>query len=394
VAHAIALDAAGRIVAAGTVERTATGWDFGLVRYAADGSLEPTFGFGGRVTTDFGIAGREDKTDEAFAVAIQPDGKIVAAGVTGRCGTSNGYAALARYGSDGALDSSFGEGGLVYTDFPRECDAFNAVAVQQDGKIVAAGFTGQGGVGQDRAFLVARYDADGGLDPTFGSGGSVLTDFGSARFDEARAVVLQPDGKVVVAGFSSGAKEGKIALARYLFDGQLDPGFGNGGMVTTSIPPLRAAAAFAVTLQPDRKIVVAGSVGGSSSGGNADFALVRYTRTGAVDQTFGLHGRVVTALQATADVATAVGLEADGRIVAGGYSEFAPAEYDFAAAVYLTDGSLDASFGEGGKVLTAFGPGSQMALGLAVQPDGKLVLAGSYREITTTDFSLARYLPA
>lgn len=223
VAHAIALDAGGRIVAAGTVERTATGWDFGLVRYAADGSLDPTFGFGGRVTTDFGIAGREDKTDEAFAVAIQPDGKIVAAGGTGRCGTSNGYAALARYGSDGALDSSFGEGGLVYTDFLRECDAFNAVAVQQDGKIVAAGFTGQGGVGQDRAFLVARYDADGGLDPTFGSGGSVLTDFGSARFDEARAVVLQPDGKVLAAGFSSGAREGEIALARYLSDGQLDP---------------------------------------------------------------------------------------------------------------------------------------------------------------------------
>lgn len=93
-------------------------------------------------------------------------------------------------------------------------------------------------------------------------------------------------------------------------------------------------------------------------------------------------------------MATAVGLEADGRIVAGGYSEFAPAEYDFAAAVYLTDGSLDASFGQGGKVLTAFGPGSQMALALAVQPDGKLVLAGSYRESTATDFSLARYLPA
>src|SRR6266536_6144139 len=170
---------------------------------AAAGALDPTFGIGGEVTTDFG------GSDSAQAVAIQSDGKILAAGLSGA-----GDFALARYNADGSLDPSFGSGGKVTTDFGG-FDLALGVALQSDGKIVAAG---QGGSSFD--FALARYNADGSLDTSFGSGGKVTTDFGV--FDAATAVAIQRDGKIVATGstFSSGFQQ--FALARYNADGSLD----------------------------------------------------------------------------------------------------------------------------------------------------------------------------
>src|SRR3954447_18172860 len=180
---------------------------------AAPGDLDTAFGAGGKLTTDFAGNG-----DEAHAVAVQADGKVVAAGgalVTTPLGTLQDFA-LARYRPDGTLDPTFGAAGKVRTDFGGSEQAF-AVAVQPDGKIVAAG-------GSGRDFELARYNADGSLDGTFGVGGKVTTTFAgifASLFTRASAVLVQPDGKIVAAGTASAARPLDFGLARYNPDGTL-----------------------------------------------------------------------------------------------------------------------------------------------------------------------------
>src|SRR5207245_943210 len=181
---------------------------------AGPGDLDATFGTGGRVLTDFGGGAG------ARALALQADGKIGATGFTSSDFGTRRRFALARYNPDGSLDRQ------VVTSF-ADRDEASALALQSDGKIVVAGFSGAGGR-QD--FALARYNPDGSLDPSFGSGGRVLTDFGG--YDEASALALQSDGKIVVAGFSDVVGFG-FALARYNPDGSLDPSFGSGGRVLT-----------------------------------------------------------------------------------------------------------------------------------------------------------------
>jgi len=175
---------------------------------AAPGDLDPSFGAGGLVTTDFGSRG-----DFSLAVALQTDGKIVAAGNSSRADVFDVDFALARYNSNGSLDATFGSGGTVLTDFGTSVDAASDVVVQPDGKILAAGI-------RAGDFALARYNADGSLDAAFGSAGKVTTDFGS--FDQANAVAVQSDGKIVAAGGTAGG----FALARYNSDGSLDAGLG------------------------------------------------------------------------------------------------------------------------------------------------------------------------
>src|SRR6516165_431864 len=187
---------------------------------AHPGDLDPSFGTGGKVTTAVGYAS---------AVALQGDGKIVAVGHTDT-GTQGAFA-LARYNSDGSPDATFGTGGTVTTAFPSffgSYDAAYAVALQGDGKIVAAGDTDTGTRG---AFALARYNPDGSLDATFGTGGTVRTAFGTS-YDAANAVALQGDGKIVAAGDTDAGTHGAFALARYNPNGSLDATFGTGGTVT------------------------------------------------------------------------------------------------------------------------------------------------------------------
>src|SRR5207249_1300852 len=332
-ARALALQAEGRIVVAGSSSAGAFGSDFALARYNSNGSLDPSFGTGGRVLTDFG------GDDEARALALQDDGKIVVAG-----GFGGPFFALARYNPGGTLDTSFGTGGRVFTNFGGR-DGARALALQADGKIVAAGFTSSD-FGTRRRFALARYNPDGSLDPSF-RGGRVVTSF--ADRDEASALALQSDGKIVVAGFSDAGGRQDFALARYNPDGGLDLSFGSGGRVLTDFGGDDEAAALA--LQADGKIVVAGL---SGSGGVALVALARYNPNGTLDASFGSGGQVLTDF----GLARGLVLQADGRIVvAGGIS----------LARYNQNGSLDPSFGSGGRALTDFD-----ALALALQPDGKV----------------------
>ena len=246
-----------------------------LVYGQARATLDAGFGTGGKVITDFG-----GYNDFAHSVVIQPDGKIVAAGTVTR---NEGIEfALARYNSDGTLDGTFGTSGRVTTSFTGN-DFANAVALQGDGKIVAAGVAGPSSCpgtpcANGNLFALARYDSDGSLDPTFGTDGDgrVTTSFGADA--EAYSLALQADGKILAAGLTRTDGINSFALARYNGDGSLDGTFGTAGQVTTSFGGTYDQA-YAVTLQGDGKIVAAGWT--AKTIGGAQFALARYLNDAA-----------------------------------------------------------------------------------------------------------------
>jgi len=390
VPQALAIQGDGRIVVAG--QSCSGSCDFAMARYNPDGTLDATFGAGGKVTTDFGAT-----YDQAQALALQDDGKLVLAGfrcVGGSTGCPLGAAidfALARYNADGTLDATFGIGGKVTTDFSGGSDDRGyGVAVQADGGIVAAGRTCSGSTCD---FALARYDGSGNLDVTFGVGGKVTTDF-AGFIDEAFAVVLQPlDGKIVAAGGSGG----NFALARYNTNGSLDGGFGTGGKVTTDFAT-SSDTAFALALQADGKIVAAGRAQEPvSQGVDVQFAVARYDADGSLDTGFGTGGTVITGFAAHSfDVGRNVAVQADGKLVVAGFTQRQQKDPDFAVARYATDGSLDNGFGKKGKVTTDFANGNDGAAAVAIQGDGNIVAAGSsqpLQPLAPPDFAVARYLP-
>ena len=310
--------------------------------------------------------------DVASAVAIQPDGKLVVAGRTNIAG--NTVFALARYNANGGLDPAFGTAGLVTTDFGSTDQAF-AVALQGDGKIVTAGRRGSD-------VIVARYNADGTQDTLFGAintPGRVVTNFGATEL--ALALVLQPDGKIVVAGRTNKpAPNGNFdfALARYEAAGTLDLTFGTLGLVTTDFGG-SVDRAFAMALQPDGKLVVVGD-------SDANFALARYNADGSLDAGFGTGGKVITTFGGYRP-----GLGGDppaGWQDRRGGPTDTGISIDFALARYNSDGSLDGAFGSGGRVTTNFtGASDDLGSAVALQSDGKIVVGGT----SDDNFALARY---
>jgi uncharacterized delta-60 repeat protein len=257
--------------------------DFALVRYTTNGALDLTFGTGGIVTTPIGSG-----NDGAYSVAIQTDGKLVVAGYSYN-GTNYDFA-LVRYTTNGALDLTFGTGGIVTTPIGSGNDYAYSVAIQTDGKLVVAGNSSNGGSNSD--FALVRYTTNGALDLTFGTEGIVTTDFGGP-IDYGNSVAIQTDGKLVVAGNSgNGASNSDFALVRYTTNGALDLTFGTGGIVTTDFGGY-GDVGHSVAIQTDGKLVVAGW---SYNGNISDFALVRYTTNGALDLTFGTGGIVTTSV--------------------------------------------------------------------------------------------------
>src|SRR6266568_2136528 len=359
---------------------------------AGPGALDPSFGSGGIVVTDFN--GSID--DAAFAVAVQPDGKILAAGYV-FSSASNYDFALVRYLPDGSLDPSFGTNGKVATDFHGSTDVARAVALQPDGRIVVAGYALRlDGPAFD--FALARYNADGSLDASFGVGGKVATDFaGAGGSEQAHALALQPDGKIVAAGWTSSAGVSGFALARYNADGSLDTGFGAAGKGTPGFSGGFARPPAAL-LQAAGKIVATGTVSNSFTTTGEDFALARYNADGSLDATFGTDGRVVTdfsaggGIFANNDGATSAALQPDGKIVVAGVTT--TATRDFALARYDADGRLDLTFGVNGKVVTDVDNAHNNAFAVALQPDGRIVIAGQVQPLdrSSSNFALARYL--
>jgi uncharacterized delta-60 repeat protein len=360
--------------------------DMLVVRYNADGALDSSFGSGGKVLIDFG-----GTSDIASAVALQPDGKIVVAGVTSD-GTPN--LALARLNPDGALDGAFGSGGKLKTLLAPSFFAWpNAVLVQPDNRIVAAGAVRPSLHPDSTAsdFFAARFNADGSTDPTFGSGGRTSLDVGN--FDGAFGAALQPDGKIVLAGSASVSPASSFALVRLKADGTPDTTFDGDGRVITSFSGI--AFAMGVMVQADGKLVAAGgALGGLSP--NPDFALARYNADGSLDATFGAGGRVVIDFDNGRDTAFGVAAAPGGRILVGGHTNpnVAGAKPVFAAARLNADGSPDNTYGVGGRAVARF-PSYHgvIAHGLTATPDSKLVVVGeAHRELTgDRDIAVARF---
>ncbi|HET9532123.1 MAG TPA: hypothetical protein VFQ92_17315 [Blastocatellia bacterium] len=381
-ASGMALQPDGKIVVVGGAS-TGLGQDFAIVRYNSSGSIDPTFGSSGKVLTDFGGA------EQALALAFMADGRIVVAGQSVLSGNSD--FALARYNSEGSLDQSFGSGGKITTDLGGFENA-TAVAVQPDGKILITGALFSS-ISSD--FGVLRYNADGTPDPNFGKGGVIITDFG--QIAHAQALVLQPDGKIVAAGwtFAPSAQEiAGFALVRYNADGSLDSNFGSGGKVLTDFG--FGEELYALGLQPDGKIVAAGR-GFEIPFTNFDFALARYNHDGSLDTSFDSDGITTTDFGAGEQI-QALSFQLDGKIVVAGYVSVpdifvssSAIVRDFAIARYNSNGSLDTSFGTSGKVITDFAGGEE-ARAVALQSNGKILVAGhSSGLIIDSGFAIARY---
>jgi uncharacterized delta-60 repeat protein len=348
---------------------------------AAPGDLDPFFGQGGKVVTSFG-----GTRNEALALAIQRDGKVVAAGVTSGQFNSRAFA-VARYTPGGGPDPSFGTAGMVITSFGAlGSGQAQALAIQSDGKIVAAGWTGFGLLGPP-AFHVARYTPEGALDRHFGVAGQVTTAFGHG-VAAATTVAIQKDGRILVAGFAGHPGVEHFALARYRTNGRLDTSFGVGGLVTTALGDQDRV--FALAIQTDSKIVVAGV---STVNHHAAFALARYRKTGRMDATFGGadSGTVRTAFIPFDAAATAVAIRPDGRIVVGGTaSQFFADTARAVLARYTPEGAPDTSFGAAGTVFGAFGSASEISA-LAIEPDGRIVVAGNMLQQQLGSFAVARF---
>jgi uncharacterized delta-60 repeat protein len=360
-----------KIAAVGTAI-TSHGHDFAIAVYDDAGQLVSGFGNGGIVTTDFGA------DDVANAAVIQGN-KLLVAGTTTT--TEGADFALARYNANGSLDSSFGTGGKVVTDVAGDVDGAYAVLAQGD-KAVAAGYTLSGTVAD---FALVRYNADGSPDDTFGTNGRATTDF-AGDFDEVRGLVSGPNGGVVAAGYATTNDGSDFALARFDSTGHLDNGFGTGGRTMTSLDGEDVARAIT---HEGAKLVVAGFTFTGDNG--QDFAVARYTADGHLDNTFGGDGSVVTDFAHAADAASGVVVQ-QGVITVAGSTIIGSAEL-FGLARYDDQGNLDQTWGTHGQTATQFGSDSARANGLAVQGT-KTVAVGFTGSTTGLRFAVARYLAA
>ncbi len=355
--NATAIQSDGKIVVAGRSDQK-----YALIRYNTNGSLDATFGIGGIVATDIWYS--------INSIAIQSDGKILVAG--------QGSQGLIRFNSNGSFDATFGNGGTAIISGDAVA---NAVTIQNDGKIIVA-CESQGGT----YISLLRFTANGTLDSSFGFNG-IATKSGLG----GRALAIQSDGKIAVAGFSKNSSPYgyDFALVRYNTNGSLDSTFGTGGIVSTAIGDF--AIAEAIAIQSDGKILLAGWTNTADGG----FVLARYNTNGSLDNTFGNNGIVNTNISDVEKVNSLV-IQSDGKIIAGGYSisgsDFA---LNLSVVRYKTNGSLDSTFGNAGIVATPVGNHNtdlySIKCALALQTDGKIIIAGVSAFNNNYDFALVRY---
>lgn len=327
-----------------------------LPALSAPGDRDSEFGEGGTVITPIG-----PEHDFPWGVAVLKDGRTVVGGQYFG-GSGGGDFAVVRYRKDGTLDPSFDGDGIATTDFAGGFDSAYALAAQKDGKVILAGDA-------DDDFALARYRSDGSLDPKFGEGGKLLTDFGGS--DGAVGVYVLGNRRILVAGSTSG-KQSAFAAARYLPNGDLDQSFGEGGKVTVDM----AGGSFIVTndsaLQKNGAVLIGGRVGTSPS----DLAIVRITKKGVPDPTFGEKGRVRVNLGSNSEEIEGIAVQADGKIVVSGETQIAGVATGFVLRL-LKNGDTDLGFGEGGVRLLDQSTGDVYAGSIRVGAKGVIYVGGS-----------------
>ena len=385
---AVLVQADGKLVAFGT----------GMARYNGDGSLDASFGSGGKVTSASGNGAA------LYPAGAPGAGKIVTAGSASGKKTGSDFS-LTRYNANGSVDTSFGTRGVVTTDLGGS-ESARAVAVQPDGKVVVAGDYRTSSGTLHQGFALARYNADGSLDTSFGTGGKVVT---SLWASDLHGLALQADGRIVVVARAAASvgQDYHFAVARYNANGTLDAGFGpaHTGLVlvidmladhpgVTPIPgwysDTLAYEANGVAVQADGKLVAVGTTYGNSNG--EGWLVARFDTAGNLDATFGIRGTTYVKPSTDPnlwDQARAVAVQADGQVVVTGGTDNATKFY---VGRFDTAGNLDGTFGSGGLVATSIGTGGNQSYGLAIQPDGKIVAVGTALVGSSVDFALARYL--
>jgi len=337
-----------------------------ILRYNADGTVDTTFAVNGKLIVDTG--------DSVYGtqMALQADGRLVIVG-----GTNHGQYVAVRYDANGKnKDMTFGtNGNAVVPSFLDNFYTFECsdILIQPDQKIVVAGRESNQGNFTD--FVIARFNADGTPDETFIANGIFImdrTNFPNNRFNNAKAVAIQPDGKLVITGHMEDYEgDEQISLTRLNTDGFPDTSFGTNGKGTVTSPlATYESSNSALVLQPDGKIVVAGSTFPYSGTADQDVVIARFNNDGSLDPTFDGDGIVVSDFGDNENGNDLV-LQADGKIMVTGKSGS-----DVLLARYNANGSLDNTFGDNGKVVNDFG-GSDDAKAIKLQPDGKIVTAGT-----------------
>ncbi len=359
--------------------------DFALLQLNSDGTRNTNFGTNGVSTVDMNSA----STDTGYRVTATPDGKFLLAGIAGGAnggGSSTWGFGISRFNGDGTPDTTFGTGGKVVSQLSIYSDQAREAVVQSDGKIVVVGFATNLFSGEDVA--LARYTSTGSLDTSFGSSGSVTTDIaGMGAPDQGRSVVIQSDGRILVGGYTAQVNSppnNDFLLTRYLSNGMLDPSFGGNGKVVTDLGGNDLA--YQLVQQTDGKIVLAGY---SVIAGVDRFAVARYNNDGSLDASFNGNGRVTFTFGSASADAYSVALQSDGKIVLAGLVT-TNGNSDFAMMRLTTYGNVDTSFGVNGFVTTPIGSGADKSFGIDIQPDDKILLTG-YSTGTSDDIAVVRY---
>ena len=376
VVKSMALQHDGKIVVVGYGKESLVSFKgLSMARYLQNGEMDYDFG-------NLGVIHRvtKDLEGEANSVAIQKDDKIVVTGYSISPTTNNEEITLVRFTENGNIDKSFGNKGLIVTEISSEKDVGESVVIQNDGKIVVVGTTDHK---PNADIVLIRYNENGSLDYSFGFGGIVITDINSAM-DIGKSLVIQSDGKLIVAGFTHVVNNFFMTLLRYDSYGELDPTFGNSGIVITDINGRRGK--MDLVMQNDGKIIL---VGPSEVEDSHHFTVLRFNNNGSLDKSFGYNGVTKTIIGDYSE-AESVALYSDGNIVVAGTTELGNEQ--FVVAMYDQNGLLVPDFGSDGIVKTSFIKNSvDRAHSVVIDYYGNIIVAGETKNDYTT-FGLVKLI--
>lgn len=360
----LVLQSDGKILVVGDIgDLNFAGNDFLITRLMPDGNIDPTYGNNGRARVNF-----FNLFDSPFASVIQPDDKLVVAGNSYDNANQN-KAVVARLNTNGTLDETFGQNGMLAFDLSNDEDVFLSVAILPDGKILLGGDTYEKNSSTLMDLLLVQLNPDGTTDPDFGNNGVVKKSF-SPDFESINALIRLPDGKIITVGYQ-GYFLPNMQVSRFNANGSVDQSFGNNGVRVINLGPGTDDIAYNVAIQPDQKIVFCGST-------NTALTLIRLNPDGAFDQSFGSDGKVLTVLD-NGIKASALLIQPNGKIVVGTYNWPTPnalSGYIWLLR-FLENGSLDDTFGANGVVQSSFYTDYVSCSSVVLQPDGKILMGAT-----------------